>query len=72
MSSRVMRPAFAAARRTAPRTAIRTYAAPAGADTKPPVPLFGVDGTYANALVRHSDISLEMMERDFWGWNLSW
>ncbi|KAL6243955.1 ATP synthase F0 subcomplex subunit OSCP atp5 [Rhinocladiella similis] len=50
MSSRLMRPAFAAARRTAPRTAIRTYAAPAGADTKPPVALFGLDGTYANAL----------------------
>jgi len=50
MSSRVLRPAFAAARRTAPQTAIRTYAAPAAADTKPPVPLFGLDGTYANAL----------------------
>jgi len=44
-----MRPAFAAARSTATRTAIRTYAAPA-ADTKPPVALFGLDGTYANAL----------------------
>ncbi|KIV77396.1 ATP synthase F1, delta subunit [Exophiala sideris] len=49
MSSRLMRPAFAAARSTATRTAIRTYAAPA-ADTKPPVALFGLDGTYANAL----------------------
>jgi len=51
MSARLMRPAFAAARRTAPRTAVRTYAAPAAADTKPPVALFGLDGTYANALV---------------------
>merc|ERR1711939_1063738 len=50
MSSRLMRPAFAAARRTAPRTAVRNYAAPAAADTKPPVALFGLDGTYANAL----------------------
>ncbi|EXJ56517.1 ATP synthase F1, delta subunit [Cladophialophora yegresii CBS 114405] len=50
MSARLMRPAFAAVRRTAPRTAIRTYAAPAAADTKPPVALFGLDGTYANAL----------------------
>ncbi|KAJ9615148.1 ATP synthase F0 subcomplex subunit OSCP atp5 [Cladophialophora chaetospira] len=50
MSTRLMRPAFAAARRVAPRTAIRTYAAPAAADTKPPVALFGLDGTYANAL----------------------
>ncbi|KEF63361.1 ATP synthase F1, delta subunit [Exophiala aquamarina CBS 119918] len=49
MSSMLARPAFAAARRTASRTAIRTYAAPA-ADVKPPVPLFGLDGTYANAL----------------------
>lgn len=59
-----MRPAFAAARRTAPRTAIRTYAAPAGADTKPPVALFGLDGTYANALVRILDIP-GMTEREF-------
>ncbi|EXJ77916.1 ATP synthase F1, delta subunit [Capronia epimyces CBS 606.96] len=51
MSSRLMRPAFAAARRTAaPQTAIRTYAAAATVDPKPPVPLFGLDGTYANAL----------------------
>jgi len=50
MSSRLIRPAFAAARRTAPRTAIRTYATSAAADTKPPVALFGLDGTYANAL----------------------
>jgi len=50
MSARLMRPGFAAARRTAPRTAIRTYATPSAADTKPPVALFGVDGTYANAL----------------------
>ncbi|RVX73743.1 hypothetical protein B0A52_02633 [Exophiala mesophila] len=50
MSSRLMRPAFAAAaRQTAPRTAIRTYAA-AAVDSKPPVALFGLDGTYANAL----------------------
>ena len=54
MSSRLMRPAFAAARSTATRTAIRTYAAPA-ADTKPPVALFGLDGTYANALVRQRE-----------------
>jgi len=50
MSSRLARPAAAAARRTVPRTAIRGYAAPAAADSKPPVPLFGVDGTYASAL----------------------
>ncbi|KAK5940875.1 ATP synthase F0 subcomplex subunit OSCP atp5 [Knufia obscura] len=50
MSSRIARPALAAVRRTAPRTAVRTYAAPAADNTKPPVALFGLDGTYANAL----------------------
>lgn len=53
MSSRIARPAFAAARRAAPRItpAIRTYAAPAGeTNTRPPLELFGVDGTYASAL----------------------
>jgi len=34
----------------APRVAARGYAA-AAANTKPPVALFGIDGTYANALV---------------------
>jgi len=33
-----------------PRVAARGYAA-AAANTKPPVALFGIDGTYANALV---------------------
>jgi hypothetical protein len=32
--------------------ATRGYAAAAPASTKPPVALFGVDGTYASALVR--------------------
>ncbi|KIX01339.1 ATP synthase F1, delta subunit [Rhinocladiella mackenziei CBS 650.93] len=50
MSSKLPRLAFAATRRTAPQTALRTYATPAAPDTKPPVPLFGLDGTYANAL----------------------
>lgn len=52
MSSRFARPALAAVRRTVPRTAIRTYAAPTAEQTRPPVALFGLDGTYANALVR--------------------
>lgn len=33
------------------RASIRGYASPADAATKPPVALFGVDGTYASALV---------------------
>lgn len=34
--------------------AVRTYAAaaPSSAQTKPPIALFGIDGTYASALVR--------------------
>jgi F-type H+-transporting ATPase subunit O len=39
---------------------IRSYAAaaPTGPAGKPPVALFGVDGTYASALVRLSDFQL--------------
>jgi len=51
------RQVLAAATRAAPSRAalpiasLRTYAtAPAGVDTKPPIPLYGVDGTYASAL----------------------
>jgi len=50
MSARLARPAAAAARRTVPRAAVRSYAAAAEVNSKPPVALFGVDGTYANAL----------------------
>ena len=51
LSSRIV---ARAARVTVPKAhiapiAIRSYAA---ANTKPPVALFGVDGTYASALVR--------------------
>lgn len=35
---------------TAPRVAVRSYAQAAAPSTKPPVALFGVDGTYASAL----------------------
>jgi len=31
--------------------AVRNYEAPAAVDSKPPVALYGVDGTYASALV---------------------
>ena len=34
---------------------MRGYAAPAAVDVKPPVALFGVDGTYASALVCKPD-----------------
>ena len=43
------------AARTSPlaaRAFVRTYAQPAdGASTKPPIALYGIDGTYATALV---------------------
>ncbi|KAI7311709.1 hypothetical protein KC315_g12236, partial [Hortaea werneckii] len=48
------RVAVRSARVAAPRmpiAAARGYAAPAqAANTKPPVPLYGLDGTYASAL----------------------
>jgi hypothetical protein len=48
--------AAAPARSTVPRAVfassqLRTYATPAQADSKPPVALYGLDGTYASALV---------------------
>ncbi|KKY23449.1 putative atp synthase subunit 5 [Phaeomoniella chlamydospora] len=49
LSSKIVRPAFAAATRQSRRSAIRTYAS-AAAESKPPIALFGIDGTYANAL----------------------
>jgi len=50
ISSRLARPAAAAVRRTVLKTARRGYAAPTEVNSKPPVALFGVDGTYASAL----------------------
>jgi hypothetical protein len=46
----------------APRVSMaarRCYAAPAAADTKPPIELYGVDGTYASALVGHPGVKSE-------------
>ncbi|KAI0484287.1 ATP synthase delta subunit-domain-containing protein [Xylariaceae sp. FL0804] len=40
----------AAPQRTIARPAVRCYAAPAASDVKPPIALYGVDGTYATAL----------------------
>lgn len=54
LSARVARAGFRATQFSVPRTAalngLRAYATPAQ-DVKPPVSLFGVDGTYATALV---------------------
>ncbi|KAI5928289.1 ATP synthase delta subunit-domain-containing protein [Camillea tinctor] len=40
----------AAPQRTLARVPVRTYAAPAAQNVKPPIALFGLDGTYATAL----------------------
>lgn len=61
MSSRLARPTLAAAGRQTPRCT-RSYAAAAAVDPKPPIPLFGVDGTYASALV-----CLIMFVKTFYG-----
>lgn len=54
MSARLARSGLRATQQfSAPRVAfngLRTYATPAQ-ETRPPVALFGVDGTYASALV---------------------
>lgn len=44
----------AAPQRTFARPSVRSYAAAASAqEVKPPVSVYGLDGTYATALVRH-------------------
>lgn len=72
-SSRVLLRATRAAapqRFVAPRaianSQFRSYATPAAPDSKPPVALYGVDGTYASALVRITlspEIQLECVVR---------
>ncbi|KAL5611915.1 hypothetical protein BROUX41_000518 [Berkeleyomyces rouxiae] len=47
LSRQILRAARVA---TPARTQLRTYAAAAAADSKPPVAVFGLDGTYASAL----------------------
>jgi hypothetical protein len=42
----------AAPQRTVARAAVRNYAAAATQDAKPPIAVYGLDGTYASALVR--------------------
>lgn len=46
--------------RTAALNGLRTYATPAK-DVQPPVALFGVDGTYATALVRYLNWTLALL-----------
>src|ERR1700759_1383401 len=49
----------------APRPFIRTYAAAASGTVKPPVALYGIDGTYATALVGQL-VSLEPVIQRIW------
>jgi len=49
-AARTSAPRAAFAPRAVALPAIRTYATPAAADSKPPVALYGLDGTYASAL----------------------
>lgn len=51
------RPAFRAVRAAAPQRTLaripaRSYAAAAAQEVRPPVAVYGLDGTYASALVR--------------------
>lgn len=52
-SRQVLRAArVAAPQRLVPVAPVRSFAAAAANEVKPPVQVFGVDGTYATALVR--------------------
>ncbi len=51
-SRQVLRSARVAAPRRLVAAPVRTFAAAAANEVKPPVQVFGVDGTYATALVR--------------------
>lgn len=53
--------------RTAALNGIRTYATPAQ-DVRPPVALFGIDGTYASSLVCDSSL-LEAIEPFSFRWS---
>jgi hypothetical protein len=55
-ATRAVAPQRIAVPRAITRTQIRFYAAPAAADSKPPKALYGLDGTYATALVRYLGI----------------
>jgi F-type H+-transporting ATPase subunit O len=50
-ATRAAAPQKALAPRAIASSQIRSYATPATADPKPPVALYGLDGTYASALV---------------------
>lgn len=60
----LLRTARAAVPSRAMASQVRFYAAPAATETvKPPVALFGLDGTYATALVRHWNIGNQSAPR---------
>lgn len=51
-ATRVAAPSRAIAPKVLASSQIRSYATPAPAEVKPPIALYGLDGTYATALVR--------------------
>lgn len=51
-AAKVAAPSRSAVPRVFTSSQMRTYATPSAADSKPPIALFGLDGTYATALVR--------------------
>lgn len=60
----------------APRAAIRSYATPASQNILPPIALYGIDGTYATALVREiwkeEAIGARSWAALMFNWYLAW
>jgi len=68
----LLRSARAAAPSRAIASQARFYAAAAATEpVKPPVALFGVDGTYATALVRHRAGSIASRRDSSIGWEMA-
>jgi hypothetical protein len=55
-ATRAAAPQRIAATRAIASSQVRSYATPAAVDSKPPKALYGLDGTYATALVRYMDL----------------
>jgi len=60
-AARATAPQRSAVPRAIANSQIRSYAGPAAADSKPPIALYGLDGTYASALVRYWEIDYGLL-----------
>ena len=60
-ATRAAAPQRVAVPRAIASSQIRSYAAPASVDSKPPKALYGLDGTYASALVRSLDVNYRQL-----------